>query len=786
MVDSLVSVIVPIYKVERFLRRAIDSVIEQKYRNLEIILVDDGSPDACPDICDEYKIRDERIRVIHKRNGGLSSARNAGIDIATGKYIAFLDADDILNENYIRILYDICEKYDCDIAQCDFLMINEDSILLKPQQSMKINIFNTQETMKDFCKEIRVTNYWVAWNKLYRRELFDDIRYPLKKIHEDIFTSHKLLWKSHKTAVTNLYLYYYLQRQDSITGGNLSLQAHLDNIDAIKEELEFFKEKELEDEYIFMLYKYYFTLLKVYENVTCELTYEEVNSNYTNILNNLRSEAIVVRETILKLPQEGMLTKIRCIYHTLSPEEKESYKKVYGSRISETFISTFGFPVEKVGKNSRIALYGAGKVGQSYYDQIKENDYGEVVVWVDNAWKNHIRWGLPVQSIDTLFKCDFDKLIIAIQNREVVEEVKDNLISWGINKDKIVYELPIPVDRGSRMRTEFIEETQTIKFSDGNRRWIIMNAPDHNNLGDHLLTMGTVKFVNDLVLDEEVIEITGRQWDACKMDIIPKISIEDIIVIVGGGFMGDLWPGQDGRVKQILQEFSQNKIIFFPQTFYYINDEKSNSKSDIEIYNKKKDILFLHREKNSYRFFTENIVKDLSRNKCFPDLALYLDNVFSNEHRRNILFCLRLDKESINDDLRNNLLNIAGGLGKSVELIDTVLDKSVTKRERQDEVSKILNTISKAELLITDRLHAMIMAVITGTPCIAFDNLSKKVSGVYEWIKDLDYVTCIKASQINIGLIQNYIVKGNNKYDKSTINSKFIEMGEFIKTWVKY
>lgn len=98
--DSLVSVIVPIYKVERFLRRAIDSVIEQKYRNLEIILVDDGSPDACPNICDEYKIRDERIRVIHKRNGGLSSARNAGIDIATGKYIAFLDADDILNENY--------------------------------------------------------------------------------------------------------------------------------------------------------------------------------------------------------------------------------------------------------------------------------------------------------------------------------------------------------------------------------------------------------------------------------------------------------------------------------------------------------------------------------------------------------------------------------------------------------------------------------------------------------------------------------------------------------------
>lgn len=782
--NDLVSVIVAIYKVERFIRKAINSILGQTYKNIEIILVDDGSPDDCPAICDEYKTMDKRIKVIHKENGGLSDARNAGIDIATGKYIAFLDADDILNENYIKVLHDLCETYDCDIAQCDFLMINEESTLLKPQQNMMVDVFDAKETMKNFCKEANIIKYWVAWNKLYRKELFDNIRYPLGRFHEDMFTSHKLLWKSRKTAVTNLYLYYYLQRNDSITGGKTNIQGYIDKIEAIKEEMEFFKDKGLHNEYLFMTQKYHFTISKEHEKLMQDLSYHKTHDTYREILNNLKTEAILTREAILKLSPEGMLTKIRSIYPSLSVEEKKYYEKIYGLRIEKTFVSTFGFPIEKVGQNSKIALYGAGKVGQSFYDQINENNYGEVTVWVDNGWKNHVRLGLPVLPIDALFKYDFDKLIIAIQDEKVVEEVKDNLVDWGVDKDKIIAELPVPIDRGSRMHAEFIKETRAIPEGGNQRRWILMNTPDHDNLGDHLLTMGTLNFFCDFFKDEQVVEITGRQWDACRKDIIPKISAQDIVVIVGGGFMGDLWPVQDGRVKQIIEEFNNNKIVFFPQTFYYTETEDSVINHDVKFYNTRNDILFLHREKNSFDFFIKNIVKDSSRNRCFPDLALYLNNRSNIRNRRDILFCLRLDKESINDNTRNIMLNIVSKLGKNVELIDTVLEKSVLKSERQNEISNMLNTISKAELLITDRLHAMIMAAITGTPCIAFDNLTKKVSEVYKWIEKLDYITCIDVNAFDTDLIQQFLIKGSNIYDRSIVENEFREMAEFIRNWI--
>lgn len=778
--NNLVSVIVPVYKAECFLEDAVDSILRQTYKNLEIILVDDGSPDNCPAICDDYAKKDARIKVIHKENGGLASARNAGIEIAAGKYIVSIDDDDILNENYISVLYNICEKYGCDIAQCDFLMTNEKSILLQPQKNMKVEIFDARETMKNFCVESNLTKYWVVWNKMYRRELFDDISYPLGKIHEDMYTSHKLLWKSRKTAVTNLYLYYYFQREGTITGKKTTISERIDVIEALKEEMEFFEENKLYDEYAFMLLKYYFTICKTYEEMPAYPDYEMKKSVYAKVMEKYKKEALDAKETILKLPKTGMLTKIRTIYPTLSEEDKEFFEKVYGSRVSPTFVCSFDFPIEKIRSRDRIAIYGAGKVGQSFYNQMKEKKYGELAVWVDNGFKNHIRMGLPVQPIDALLRCDFDKVIIAVQRRDVADEIKENLINWGIDEDKIIADLPVPVDRGSRMRAEFIEDTRKMKSGGNESRWILMNTPDHDNLGDHLLTMGTIEFIKDYFPDKELVEITGRQWDKCKDEIVPKISTKDIIGIVGGGFMGDLWPGQDGRVKEIIETFKDNRIIFLPQTFYYGKDENSILKDDVELYNSRNKILFIHREKSSYDFFTKNVVKNFTRNACFPDLALYLKGRAVKHDRSGILFCMRMDKESVNDDVRSRLLDLAGKVRNDVEIIDTVLDKSVLRSERQDEVSFILDTISKAELLITDRLHAMIMAALTGTPCIALDNLTKKVSGVYQWIETVDYVTCVNAADVDSELIQKYMAAVKDNYDRTIVEGEFRKMYEFI------
>lgn len=780
---DLISVIVAVYNAENYLNRAVDSILNQTYKNIEVILVDDGSTDRSAQICDDYVMADNRVRVIHKGNGGLCSSRNAGIESSNGKYITFVDNDDAINEQFIEILHEVCVKYGCDIAQCDFLMTLDDSVFLPPQKTMTVNIYDRGQVMHEFCKESNLVKYWVVWNKMYRRELFRDIRYPTGRIHDDMFTTHRLLWEAEKVAVINLYLHYYFQRAGSITGVKSSIKERIDVIDALREEMNFFKERGLEDEYAFMLIKLYCTICEVYKNKNEYSGYEEDKSFYDDVMQKYFSEAQEIKNIFLNLPQKGILTKIRTIYPTLSKDEKDKLEHIYGSRISQFFDNAFCFPVNKINENELVALYGAGRVGKSYYSQLLDDKYCRLAVWVDNGFKNHRRQGLPVQPIDALFRNNFDKLIIAVQERSVAKEIADNLTGWGIPESKIIIDLPVPVDRGSKMLSEFKGDTEKISSYKGIRRWFLVNTPDHDNLGDHLLTMGALNFLHDHFPGEEIVEITGRQWDACRDVIISKIGILDVIVIVGGGYMGDLWSTQDSRVKEIMEEFRDNRILFFPQTFYYQGKEGFMMNSDREFYNSFNQVFFIHREKKSYDFFVSNIVMK-NRNACFPDTALYLDGKNNQVARSGGLFCLRMDKESLNEKARENLLDIFSVACDDAEIFDTVLDKSVIKSERNEEITKILDKISRTEILLTDRLHAMIMAVITGTPCIALDNLSKKVSGVYEWIKDIDYVTCVDVDDVNEDLIREYKAKKDNVYDRSVMKHYFDKMAKKIKEWM--
>ncbi len=243
MDNPLISVVVPVYKVEEYLNKCVDSIINQTYKNLEIILVDDGSPDNCPKICDEYAKKDNRIKVIHKTNGGLSDARNAGIKEARGQLIGFVDSDDYIDNRMYEYLYGLIKKYDADISNCGFRnfgIINEDSPVPK-----KEIVLNTSESLKMLAENTIVSNY--AWNKLYKKELFinNNIEYPVGKIMEDIATTYKLFESADKLVVGTEIHYYYLKRENGITGekGKKMLLYHIENI---MERFEHFKDnKEL-------------------------------------------------------------------------------------------------------------------------------------------------------------------------------------------------------------------------------------------------------------------------------------------------------------------------------------------------------------------------------------------------------------------------------------------------------------------------------------------------------------------------------------------------------------
>lgn len=217
MNKPLVSVIVPCYKVEQYLPKCIDSIIAQTYENLEIWLVDDGSPDRCGEICDEYAEKDKRLNVIHKENGGLSDARNAAIDRATGEWITFVDSDDYVAEDYVETLYRLVEKYDCEVAVAWHMTFNEGEVPKRLAHSSieeKMEPLSAVEQM--FYQEKFDT---AAWAKLYHRRLFaTGIRYPKGLLYEDLPTTYLLMLESKGVAFTNKVIYYYLLRASSIEG----------------------------------------------------------------------------------------------------------------------------------------------------------------------------------------------------------------------------------------------------------------------------------------------------------------------------------------------------------------------------------------------------------------------------------------------------------------------------------------------------------------------------------------------------------------------------------------
>lgn len=209
-----ISVIIPIYKVEKYLERCIQSVINQTYTNLQIILVDDGSPDSCGKICDDYAKKDSRIEVIHKTNGGISDARNVGINKAKGKYIAFLDPDDYIVKDMYETLYKNLIKYKADISICKYQYIQEEKQLNFNNDSNNIFIMDKMQAMKELLINKTITNH--LWNKLYKKDFFNDIKFPNGKKYEDIYVMYLLFEKSSKIVYQDTTKYIYINREQSI------------------------------------------------------------------------------------------------------------------------------------------------------------------------------------------------------------------------------------------------------------------------------------------------------------------------------------------------------------------------------------------------------------------------------------------------------------------------------------------------------------------------------------------------------------------------------------------
>lgn len=296
--EDLISIVVPVYKVEKYLNRCVDSLINQTYKNLEIILIDDGSPDGCPQICDEYAKRDGRIKVIHKENGGLSDARNAGISISNGKYIGFVDSDDWIDIEMYKTLHKIVTESKADISCCKMIRCHDEINFKEQGYDKKISEYNQYQYVKKFFKIGTQECVYYACNKLYKKEIIDNNQYPKDLTSEDVVGTYKAIIKSKKIVEINYPYYYYYYNPDSITTRKFS-NKDFDLIPIWDEVIEITKENDLE--YIWMAelnrYRIDYTLLM---RMAINLEYKEIEekyySKYKNILENLKKH----RKVLLK------------------------------------------------------------------------------------------------------------------------------------------------------------------------------------------------------------------------------------------------------------------------------------------------------------------------------------------------------------------------------------------------------------------------------------------------------------------------------------------------------
>lgn len=653
-----VSVIIPIYNVAEFLEECLESICNQTYKNLEIILVDDGSTDSSAFICDIWSKKDERIKVIHKNNGGLSSARNAGLDISSGKYIYFLDGDDTVNIHLIEhVVSYMRQGYDM-VAFCYANYYQNKSKEAIVNGEFGKFVFSTDKQREDFILSILLQYKigWEAWSRMYLREKIE--RYHLRFAdNQQIFAEDLyfcLCYSSHcKRIMRNTeVLYNYRKRDNSIMGTEV-YKINIGRMNQLcKEVLLHFKK-----------YQECSGLEKIFPVIHCL------------IINNIIDRAIK--------NCGGDWKKIKLL------ADRDIRDKDF-----------FDYQVKQLKKHKK-RLYG---IYEGDYPVYMAEERISIMKFLSNG--NY-----------TLFR------------------IRNN---W-IYRMRVIYEKKNPKNKNLKEEYKSFDRN-----SKGKKKVFLIGTEDFGNLGDHQIAISIIEFVEKYCGQCTIKEVTHKEYWRQKSFLCRYIKENDLILMTGGGNFGDVYLAAQKLREDVVHNWPNNKKIIFPQTIYYTNTEngekiKMNSK---KIFVKQNNIVLFVRDRKSFEFAKKNFS---CKSYLAPDIVLSR-NLQSETKRENyVLLCFRNDIEKkITDPKISEIKKYLNNFIEEIKETDLQLKYHITKEQRDDEIVKVLTMWRKSKLVITDRLHGMIFAAVTGTPCIVFGNYNHKVREAYEWIEYLPYIIYVE------------------------------------------
>lgn len=382
-------------------------------------------------------------------------------------------------------------------------------------------------------------------------------------------------------------------------------------------------------------------------------------------------------------------------------------------------------------------IFGVGNTLYNNWKYIKK--YYNPDLAVDN---NPEKWG----KIDefTGLKCIAPNDILSYTSPEMLITVGDPYSAECIKNQ--LYNMSIKATYLIEMIKEWsVSEpiSNEINIHNENKKIWLLNTPEHDNLGDHLIAESELELIKKIKPEYEVIEVTDMEylWHREKLRAI--ITKKDLLVITGGGFLGSMWLyNAENTVREIITDYPDNKVVILPQTIFFENNERGKKEflKTSRIYNNHDKLTICLREKKSYEIL-KTMLSGNSKLHLLPDMGLFFDYDVHVKRRENIGICFRNDKEStLCADDKKYIIQIAKMQATGIKFISTHSGKFDDRKNRAEQIEKKMQEIASMSLIITDTLHCMIFAALCGIPCIAFDNVSNKVSNVYEWIKELKYV----------------------------------------------
>ncbi len=636
------SFIVPIYKVEKYLHKCVDAILSQKITDFECILVDDDSPDNCPVICDEYAKKDNRIKVVHKQNGGLSSARNAGLDIATGQYICFVDSDDYITSDYLEEIDKCIEETNADIVVFNRAIINEENnekTFFRLSEAEYV-IKGNEERFDFYCKKLLQYGVaWEAWSRVYKHSIIQENNlrfYDNKTIFaEDLHFMLIYCMHCEKINVLDRVLYYYLKRATSIMGANKASKIN---------------------EFVNLSYIFYQYL-------------QELDNTYFQ--ENFQSLFYLIMAN--RFGKVGLDERLK----DLIKVEKKKFLKLQVKRVLKDFTS--------IEKHSGSSVFREERERYSlYYSYAKSSFSGTL-------FKFYLKIKRFVIRVLSCFKHR-----ICFPLKEYLIRVPDKF--WRKN----IY---------------------------------LIGTEDFGNLGDHLIAVSEIKYLKDRYPKHHIIEVPASTFAYRIQDLKKRVKQSDKIFLTGGGNMGDLYPfAENIRIKAI-ESFPNSEITIFPQTIFFDYLEKNGGESSAN-YAKATKLTIVAREKYSYE-----LAKKIYKNATVlltPDIVFY-ESLQTYEKRGDVVrLCLRSDKEGLLSSADKE--KILSCIGENVEFFDMQQPFNISVQDRAAYLDEVLKKYRTAKLIVTDRLHGMIVSAVTGTPCIVLNSKSYKMKGSYEWVKDLGYI----------------------------------------------